>query len=614
MAALAEEFVRMGIQVFIRCAKPGFLFSCLEHPLCSKDDVKTDFGIVHRQDLKVDYEATRSELIRLMSQRSEIVAQEINWLREQEIQLVIADIPFLIIEACTYAKIPAFAVTNFEWAFTYHYLFKDAPELKPLINTIYSLYQRCELAFRLPFSSRMSMGGFRKTVSCGLLARRKDSYPDIRDLYDLNPGKKILACTFGGETGIEVDLGQICKAYNGYVISANPDCKAENHVYVLREADWLDIIRGCDQLLCKPGYSTFAEAVQFNRPIFFFHGSDNPETDVLINGLKDYPQKLEITQMPSSIKAWKAVFAAIPEAASAKPIFRNQNRQVAAKILSSFFAIKSRTAKLESVFDIGSNNLNYLLLDSSTNEVLHAAHFYTHLGRLENRDSIKNLKHTIDKLMAMQRGSGMKSHFISASVARENQGFTLVQDWLYSKHGQRLKVISQKREARLAWLAAQKSLQTDKEIIVIDIGGLSTEFIWGLTANSWHGINIGLLNIIIDPELVNKIVFPIIPDAEMRELVLAGLTGSFFASVILKQKPGLPWKLNRAVITTMQMEQLAKDLNANNTQAWLPYLQSNRDESILRASHALISAFLRSFKANSLTICYYGISYGYFQN
>ena len=76
-----------------------------------------DFGVVHSTGLQTDVKATKDELISLFSRRNEIVEREVSWLREQEIDFALLDIPFLAIEACDYAGVPVFAISNFDWFF-----------------------------------------------------------------------------------------------------------------------------------------------------------------------------------------------------------------------------------------------------------------------------------------------------------------------------------------------------------------------------------------------------------------------------------------------------------------------------------------------------------------
>jgi len=615
MAALAHEFISLGIQVRIRSTRPDYLFSEIDSPFCSKDDIRNDVGVVHQQGLVTDLAATRDTLLRLMSSRSTIVEREVIWLRKESINLVVADIPFLIIDACTYAGIPVYCVSNFDWSFIYERLFHADYRLRPLLNNIRSLYQRCDAAFRLPFSSRLSMSAFPSPQKMGLLARQKDSYTDIREIYSIDSDKKILACTFGGEPGMSINMKAICSAFPGLVLSSNPEMNAGNHIYVPRDADWLDVIHGADLLLTKPGYSTFAEATQFNLPILYCPRRDYPEEEVLIRGLRSYLPKYEITTKVSGPREWKQIFSKVPEATAKNTAFRNQNPQIARGILARFFTDLSRNSQLKSVLDIGSNNLNYLLWNSSTRQIIHTAHFTTRLGSGIDQSSIKRFKRDTVRIMSLDVLIPSRKNAIAASIARDNPSFQPIADWLHKSYGINTKIISQKLEAGFSYRACVASLPLEREPIVVDIGGLSTELIWGEAANQWSGIKLGLLSLSRElattdvDNLANR--FPEIPDVHGKQLVLVGLTGSFLAAIVMRQARSLPWSFHNTRIRSEQLRRLAGAVKNGEKELWEPYLQSGSDEPILIASLTLVSILLDKYQASDILVCYHGISFGF---
>ncbi|MDZ4182594.1 MAG: hypothetical protein U1B83_06945, partial [Candidatus Cloacimonadaceae bacterium] len=324
MAALAEELVKFGIFVHVRSARPDFLFKGLDPMYFEKSDAITDVGARHTSGLLVDLKATKSALLKLLERRLDIIDAEVEFLRSQRIDLVIADIPFLVIEAAAYAGIPVFAVSNFDWSYVYRELFADDTMMRPLINTVFGLYQRVDRAFRLPFSSKDSMAAFRRVEPVGLLARKKDSYSDVKQEHGIDGN--MLMLMFGGEEGMDVDIDAVCKAYPGHVVSTHAHCKAKNHVFITQDADFMDYIHAADIILTKPGYSSFAEAVQYNKYIIYYPRKDYPEERVLIDGLKRYPHKMQLDRLDHDIAGWKQVFASIQRSPDMKKLYPNRNQ------------------------------------------------------------------------------------------------------------------------------------------------------------------------------------------------------------------------------------------------------------------------------------------------
>ena len=622
MGALAQEFIGLGMQVRIRSTRPDYLFSCLESPFFCKDDVRNDVGVLHTAGLKADLGNTKASLIKALSFRHAIVEREVNWLRREEISLVIVDVPYLIIEACAYAGIPVIAVTNFDWVFIYARLFKRDIEMRPVINTIHSLYQRCDAAFRLPFSSSASMAAFRSPMKSGLLARRKDRYCDLRELYGIEQDKPILTCTFGGEPGMSVDLKSVCAAWPGMVISASEEVSAANHIHAPRHADWLDLIHGSNVILTKPGYSTFAEATQFNRGIIYLPRQDYPEEEVLIRGLKLYLPKLEVSQAPKGVKAWQQIFRSLPSPQKPHPAFRNQNSRVAADIIGSY--LRLRQSSLTSIFDIGSNNLNYLLWDAPKHRILHTAHFTTRLAKLSNPVAVKSLKTSVRKLMACFGDACDAKIVIAASVARENERFKPLSRWFEQNYKTKPIVLKQRQEAMLAYSAAINTLDLSKKPIVVDIGGLSSELIWGLERDHWYGAPLGLLSFaapasnptapldLSDSQQRASLmsILPSIHNAQDMQLVLTGLTGTFLAAIVNKKSNALPWEFHNTRLSRRQIDQLAAAVAGKVSEDWEPYLQIDTAISILEASLGLVGIIMDKYEAAEIVVCYYGISLG----
>jgi len=618
MAALAEELIKYQITVFLRSDRPDFLYDCLDSPFCYKEDVACDFGVVHTTGLQTDVKATKDKLISLFTRRNEIVEREVGWLKEQEIDFALVDIPFLAIEACDYASVPVFAISNFDWFFIYNYVFDKDKELRPLVNTIYGLYARVGASFRLPFSSVKSMGAFPRAQKVGLLAKRKDVYNDIRQLYQIDAEDRILACSFGGEEGMEMEMDKICKAFKGVVISANPGVDSANHRYASRSSDWLDIIAGCDVLLTKPGYSTFAEACQFGKPILYRPRLNYPEEKVLIKGLAHYKAAVEVPQKMTSIAAWKSLFAAAPQGYKPSATYRNQNTNIAASIVGTYFAQTQKHRKLKSVFDIGSNNLNYLVYNSDDARVLHTAHYTTALSKGLVSDDCSQFKSVVRTLMKFDQEIDSQKLAISTAVARERDRFSIVSDWILDRYGIKVKVLKQHQEAAAAYMAVKASLPDVAKPLVVDIGGMSTEVAWGGSYKERKGIELGLLSLQDTSyrefyELMYKRL-PELQDASKYSLVVTGLTATYIAAAVYDYPYQLAWEGHAKKFSLSQVNKLINDLQHDSNEIVSSAKATGMDLFILESALHFVKIIMERYQMKECPICYYGISLGYILN
>lgn len=617
MAALADELIKYQVSVFLRCDRPDFLFDNLGSAFYSKDSVSCDFGVKHTKGLQTDMAATKDALLSLFSTRNEIIEREVSWLREQEIDFALVDIPFLAIEACDYASVPVFAISNFDWFFIYSQIFAADKELRPMINTIFGLYSRVHTSFRLPFSSKQSMPAFSNATKVGILAKRKDAYEDIRKKYLIDEQEPILACSFGGEKGMQVDLDKICKAFKGVVISSNEELENSNHRHADQADDWLDIIHGCDVLLTKPGYSTFAEACQFGKPILYLPRQNYPEEKVLIKGLTHYKAAVEVASKTSSIAAWKSIFAVIKDKLIAPGSFRNQNASIATSIIGAFFAYSQRHRKLKSVFDIGSNNLNYLVFDSDDSWVLHTAHYNTGLSKGLAAKDCRQIKSVMRNLMKFDMQIDSQKLAISTAVAREHSNFKALSAWLLHRYNLKVKVLKQQQEAAAAFSAVKASLPFVPKPLVVDIGGMSTELAWGSSFKTRTSIDIGLLSledtsyILLYHDMLKEL--PDIPDIHNYSLVITGLTGTYIASAIYKYPYQLAWKGHAKSVRLCQIDALLLSLDRDD-ESKAEITAQGMNSFILKAALRFVKLILQRYQMTECLICYYGISLGYLLN
>ncbi|MBM4403769.1 MAG: hypothetical protein FJ042_05245 [Candidatus Cloacimonetes bacterium] len=336
MVALMEELIRLGVYCHIRCKRPAFLFNELDPQSFTLYDVSMDLGIVNGSELRPDISATREKLLDLMSLRQPIVEREVEFLRSNRIDLVIADIPFLIAEVGKYAGVKVFAISNFDWYYIYRELFKDDRQIRPVINCIGALYGLMDHAFRLPFSSVHSMAALGKCEKTGMVTRRtKDPQTVINALA--NKPKPYLLCTSGGIGEITLDIRKLCSAFKGTVISRYR-FEADNYQYLDPETDFIDYIAAADIILTKPGYSTFAETVTQGKFLIYHMWTSYPENTLLEKGLRAYKHKLRLDDLHLTVKQWSKTFSMIEriKANTDQKEIPNQTMALAQRLLDVF--------------------------------------------------------------------------------------------------------------------------------------------------------------------------------------------------------------------------------------------------------------------------------------
>jgi hypothetical protein len=629
MAALAREFNKFGIFVHIRSARPDFIFDGLDRSLSRKEDSACDVGVRHTKNLAPDREATRESLISLMSRRRDIVEREVEYLRREKIGLVIADIPWLAVEAATYSGVPVFAISNFDWMYIYKLLFEGDRDIKPLLNTIRGLYQRVDRAFRLPLSSPRSMGSFPRIEKTGLLANYRYADPDLRERLGLDPTEPLLVCTFGGAGEMGIDLNTVCATWPGQVASTISFSGPANYLQVPRDADFSGLIREADVLLTKPGYSTFAEALQYGKPFIYMPREDYPEEEVLIRGIAKHPGQYRLDSGDPGKTGWKKIFGQVLQDVGKLPSVPNANAKIAALIIQRYTEIKYPKIPLVSIFDTGSNNMNYALCVEGESKPVHTAQINTSLGRdfwtnargevVVSQASISQFKLRVSGFMAFDKGIASEKRVIATGIHRHSPSLEGLEEWFENKWHTKYRLLSREDEARLVLLAAKHMLPSVQDAVIVDIGGFSTEFILARADGTHKGMSLpmGLLTLrkarLDGKDIVSVALEALgeLPSFKPAVLVCIGLTATFLARVVKTVSWFTPEHLHGVRVSRDELGRLSKDIDAGKLTGYEVYLTAAGSWDILRISCDYYAIIMDRLGVSEFVVCYYGISSGY---
>jgi hypothetical protein len=630
MAALAKEFNQFGVFVYIRSAKPDYLFQDLNPYLYEKEDTICDVGVKHKKNLEPDIVATRLSLLQLMGKRQEIIEREVAFLRKERVDLIITDIPWLPVEAGTYAEIPVFAISNFDWLFIYDKLFANQIDLKPVLNTIYGLYQRVDYAFRLPLSSTKSMGSFRKIEKTGLLAAYKYPNPDLKKFLGIDSHIPVLSCSFGGEGEMNLNWKNMCSAFPGIVISTKELEDIPNYKKVPADFDFSSLISISDILLTKPGYGSFAEAMQSGTYLIYFPRKDYPEEEVLIKGISHYPQKMELDRLNLSVSDWQNVFYNALSFAGPRKIIPNKNKQVAALILQRYIELHYSQKKLNSIFDIGSNNMNYALCEAGKSRPIHTAQIKTGIGSEYkkiggtiklNKENLKTFKSKVSNFMVYDHKIPSCKYIIATGIHRQSSQLQQLSVWFTKKWKVKYTLLEEDEEAKLAYLSAKDLIPEEQSAIIIDIGGFSTQFIYyepGIKINRLS-IPLGLLtirrNVQEGKELKNIFneTMESIPLWKADHIICIGLTASFLAKIVKRKRYYRPDELHGCRISSKELAALKDIVESGKKEEITQYAMEPESLDILYYSIHYYTFLLDRFQSLGFIVCYYGIAAGYNQ-
>ena len=257
-----------------------------------------DVGVVQSDSITMDKLATRSKLEDIKQRQRSIVAREVDFIRQNRINLVLSDIPPLAAPIARSAGVPGWMMSNFGWDFIY----RDwGEEFQEIADWIGECFGQCDRLFRLPLHEQMT--AFPVIEDMGLTGGdpRYDLAKLRADFQIKTSVEKTIMLTFGG-LGLDAipynNLG-LFPDYQFITFDSNsPDMdnlikprdmvKSSPSLAEYSRLRPVDLMPLCGRVISKPGYSTFAEALRLDIPLVSLVRSGFAESPILIEGLENY--------------------------------------------------------------------------------------------------------------------------------------------------------------------------------------------------------------------------------------------------------------------------------------------------------------------------------------
>ena len=245
----------------------------------------TDLGLLMAGPLGTRWSESLAQYIDFEADYARRVAREMDLLRRVAPDLVLADVPWLPLDAARRLDIPAVAICSLNW----HDILAECPvaERVPasVLERIRTVYAAADLFIR-PAPS-MPMSWLPNARDVGPIATR---YPDrrdeLRERCGIPPERPLALMQFGGFAGFEPMRSWPEQDRVHWLIQTLPAGPR-------RDATSLDtlglrvphVMGSCDLMVCKPGYGSYAEAAVNALPVLYVRRGDWPEEEALIPGL-----------------------------------------------------------------------------------------------------------------------------------------------------------------------------------------------------------------------------------------------------------------------------------------------------------------------------------------
>ncbi|MFN9175448.1 MAG: glycosyl transferase [Synechocystis sp.] len=334
-ACIAHRVQQLCPDVLIIMAtrSPRWLLeSYLEKPFIHRP-VAFDVGVIQADSLQMDYGATLAKLTQIYQQKKRLMATESNYLRNNRVDLVLADVPALAVAIAHQAGIPGWCVSNFGWNFIY----RDWGEpFAEIVEKIEQDYAQADLLLRLPLAEPMRI--FPNQIDVGLTGGDpRFSEQDLRQKLRIQtPKERTVLLTFGG-------LGLQAIPYDG--LKTFPDWQfltfdrqSPNLANLIQVSDQIyrpvDVMPICGRVMSKPGISTFSEALRLEVPVISLTRDGFAEAYILLEGLQNYGEHQIVNHQDFFAGNWNFLHHQPNPPRLTQKLDKNGDRQIAERILA----------------------------------------------------------------------------------------------------------------------------------------------------------------------------------------------------------------------------------------------------------------------------------------
>ena len=337
VAATIQELCPEALLIMVTTA-PRWLLECYIKGDFIHRPRAYDLGVIQADSLQMDKQATLDKLLEIKKNQRSIITSEVDFIRQNRVSLILADIPFLAAEIGQAANVPCWMISNFGWDFIYRDWGSDFVDIADWISECYS---KCDRLFRLPFHEPMqAFNNIENITDIGLTG----GYPfvdadEIKSQWSVTTSReKTVLLTFGG-LGLQQIPYQNLNSFPDWQFitfdKSAPDLpnliKIEDKR--IRPVDFMPI---CGRVVSKPGFGTFAEATKLGVPIVSVTRDNFAESAYLIEGISDYNYHQILTPEELFESSWEFLKQPLQEPRCKEKIGIDGNEVIAKTVISQY--------------------------------------------------------------------------------------------------------------------------------------------------------------------------------------------------------------------------------------------------------------------------------------
>ena len=256
-----------------------------------------DIGCIQDGPLKIDIDATWAAHQRFHETWEAHLSNEVAAMQKASPALVIADTPYLAIEAGSRAQIPTVALASFTWDLVLkEYCHASDRSQQQLIQCIRGSYAKALMALRITPAPRID--AFSRMIDIGPIASPASPERDrLAAALALAPNEQTVLVGFGGVplTSLPLEQMEQLRRYRFLIDGPVPPGFSRIHSTQSLPFSFKTLLASVDVIMTKPGYGTIVEAVALQQPVVYVRRFNFADEPPLVDYLHRYGRGVELS-------------------------------------------------------------------------------------------------------------------------------------------------------------------------------------------------------------------------------------------------------------------------------------------------------------------------------
>lgn len=248
-----------------------------------------DLGLIQKDSIHVDLEASLETITKLYERERELIDQEKQFMIDDNIGVVVADIPAIPLAAAQEVGIPNMGCSNFGWNWIYSEFVEHDPRWQFFVDKFAEVYRKTDLLLRQPFSESMEV--FPNIIDLPLLAKPGiERRRRIAEATGADPDKPWVLLSF---TTLDLEaraIEAISHIIMYEIFTVDPLNWHTRGIHSLSRnlISFADIMASVDYVITKPGFGIVSECIANNKPIIYSDRKNFLEYPVLVDAIEHY--------------------------------------------------------------------------------------------------------------------------------------------------------------------------------------------------------------------------------------------------------------------------------------------------------------------------------------